>query len=225
MTDFEAVEPEKRKYGSSYTWAEVWTAVLTRPSVATFEEILTDKTAGTRRGFNWIFVSAALSALLSMLITSVQLGAAYMAVSLTFVCVTLLSGPLSVLFYAIWIGFTQFTARLLGGRKGAYGELVYAMASFIAPLSFLNIALFLILSASTLSLNLMNLIVSIFTFVLQVMAIRVVHQFGVGRAVVALVLPMIVLVVLFVVCFLTLLPSVITTEYPEILLTLTAEAR
>jgi hypothetical protein len=40
-----------------YTWAEIWTAVLTRPSVSTFQEILRDPAASRRRAYTWMLVT------------------------------------------------------------------------------------------------------------------------------------------------------------------------
>jgi hypothetical protein len=56
-----SVEKVKEKYpkwedtSEFYTWQQVWVMVITRPSTATFEEILRDPQANADRGYRWVF--------------------------------------------------------------------------------------------------------------------------------------------------------------------------
>ena len=51
------LSPSQPQVTPKYSWAEIWTAVLTRPSVQTFQEILRDPAVSRRRAYTWMIVA------------------------------------------------------------------------------------------------------------------------------------------------------------------------
>jgi hypothetical protein len=51
------LSPSQPQAAPRYSWAEIWTAVLTRPSVQTFQEILRDPAVSRRRAYTWMIVT------------------------------------------------------------------------------------------------------------------------------------------------------------------------
>jgi hypothetical protein len=112
-----------------YSWAEVWTAVLTRPSVQTFQEILRDPAVSRARAYIWmsvtwivaiIFISVLTSRDMSqimatmpsdMRITPEEMQSAFLMSMLCMLPFVLLIG-LATFRVMVWL--VQFVARQLG---------------------------------------------------------------------------------------------------------------
>jgi len=208
---------------SSPSWSEVWISALTRPSVATFEGFVQDPNATDRRAYTWVFVSAligfAISALLGIVFgtgtaegpeaTGVMVGS-----SLTcLICGAPISALLSVLGLVIIGGITQLIAGALGGT-GTYSELVHAFAAYMAPLTLITSVL-----GAIPYINFLTIPLGIYGIVLNVIAVRAVHQFGWGKAIASSVLILVgilVLVACVVIGILLLLGPVIGNVFSNI---------
>jgi hypothetical protein len=215
--DFED-DKYKNVPGREYTWQEVWTMALTRPGVATFEEILRDPQANKERAYKWVFWTGTIGVLVNLIIGVIQVSSIYSqrgyrfdvgAVLPTFGCSLLLGGALVLLFFVIGNVITQFIARMLGG-VGGYGEYLYAAAAFSAPLMMVNVAINAFTTDTT-SLGLMGLVslaLGIYQLVLMAMAIKAVNQFGWFKTVLTILMP---LIIVFVVVFLFVAPAMMST--------------
>lgn len=175
----ESTTPEKpkRKPHPTYSWFFVWVSVLTRPSVKTFRSILQDRYAGTPRALVWLFGTRFLMAWLPTVVFALLLGALGI----------ILVGALQAMGFAVVFTLTfllqsiilQWLARRLGGR-GSYGQFIYAMAAFSAPLVVVSSLLrFAPLSAA---LFLSLLFIFFYQIVLTSLALRAVNGFGWVRA-------------------------------------------
>lgn len=178
------------------SWLDMWGYALTSPSVKTYEEILADPKA-QKTPYLWI----ALATIIAYLITigaQALFGAAIVPSSTVYslICgvpIAVISGLLG--FY-IAFGFQHLLARLLGGT-GTWQEYGFAVAAFYIPLIILSpLVGFLISVLSSGGIVAMVLgyipsaILSIYSIILNINAMRAAHKFGTGKALLAvLVIP------------------------------------
>ncbi len=168
------------------SWIDVWKSALTRPVVATFEAIARNPNATSNRAYRWIFVAYVIGAVVQvvavqLLVRTVPTGGLPSGAILgaTSVCVAIFIPFLAVLGFAIGAAITNWLARRLGGT-GTYSQLIYAYAAYGAPLALITF----VLGAVPISfLNSLNLGLGIYGAVLQVVALKAVHQIGWGRAI------------------------------------------
>lgn len=171
----------------SLTWSEIWIKAVTEPSEETYREIISDPGASNRKANTWVFLAAMgawiLSALLgyflgtSLLGTQMDSGPTILVGSL--ICAGPMAGVFAILSLGISSGIRQAVARLLGG-EGQRRELAFAMAAYIAPLVLLSS----LLSALPV-IKYLSYLISLYTLVLNVVAIKAVNRFEWGKAVLA----------------------------------------
>ncbi len=126
--DFDINYTPDPKPSSPLTWQEIWTFVITRPDVKTFETILNAPDAKAERAFRWMFIMG----MLGSFINGMQLlRAGLMDLSGLFFML-LMGGPAVLLVFAILVAAYQFVAKQLGG-KGKYSEFAYAYGAILAP--------------------------------------------------------------------------------------------
>jgi hypothetical protein len=191
-TDF--IEPEYE----SLSWWQSWLYAVTKPSEGTYDKIANDPQASTIRASLWIFFSALVGMFISvplglvfnpLLITQLQelvgeLGSAMTAALGLMLCLVPFSAALTVVGMMISTGLIQLTARLLGGQgtfEGTFNCLA-AIAAPITPLSW-------ILSAIPVVGGCLALPLSLYTLVLNVMAVKASNRFGWGAAIGAVIIP------------------------------------
>jgi hypothetical protein len=183
----------------SYTWSEAWIKALTQPTVRTFEAIANDPKATANRAYIWVAVSSLIAYVISMAL-QLMLGTSntllsqpgregvagalgFAGVGLgTLVCCAPFVAAFAVLGLAISAGITQLIASALGGT-GTYSKLAYAIASYYAPITLITG-----LIGSIPFINCLAYPVGIYAIVLNVIAVKAVHQFGWGKAVASSVL-------------------------------------
>ncbi|GHO81266.1 hypothetical protein KSD_90370 [Ktedonobacter sp. SOSP1-85] len=117
----------------------------------------------------------------------VQLGVLMLASTIGIVIIT----PLSFLFSA---GVIYLFARLLRG-KGAYLEQLYTMTLFGVPMVILSYLLLLLPATS----SWLPYLPHVYSLVLMILALRAVHNFLTGRAIITLLLPVVALLLLIVI--------------------------
>ncbi|GHO59438.1 YIP1 family protein [Ktedonobacter robiniae] len=117
----------------------------------------------------------------------VQLGVLMLASTIGIVIIT----PLSFLFSA---GVIYLFARLLRG-KGAYLEQLYTMTLFGVPMVILSYLLLLLPATS----SWLSYLPHVYTLVLMILALRAVHNFLTGRAIITMLLPVGALLLLIVI--------------------------
>ena len=194
---------------ASPSWIRVWLSALTRPTVETFQNLVSDPKATSQRAYRWVFASTFLGYILLSIIVAL-IG---MEVASTFgfagiagtvagtslligVVYGLIGGAVAVLATALLAGISHLVARALGGA-GTYAKLVYAFAAFLAPLTLVSLVIAPLPYVTYLQYALM-----VYEIVLLVIAVKAVNQVTWGRAIVsALTLPAAVLVVAVVVIF------------------------
>jgi len=126
-------------------------------------------------------------------------------------------GIIAVLFFAIFVGITNLIARALGGT-GTYSQLAYTVAAYSAPLSIISI----VLSAIPV-VGCLNIVLGIYSLVLNVIAVKATHQFGWGQAIISSVVLWVlvfVLVAVIVIVVLALLGPAIGNIFSNIVVNL-----
>jgi hypothetical protein len=189
-------------------WHEVWLRALTKPSVATFEEIVADPHASTSRAYKWVFLMSLVSQAITLLggwltgrslYDSLDAWEGANATLWTIICSPVSAG-IAVLAFMISAGILQWVAGLLGG-SGRFDHLVIAIAAYQAPLAAVS-ALLSVIMAWLPPAACLGAPLSIYLAVLHVMAIKAVNRFSWERAVTAVLAPLAVL--FLVVCVVTL---------------------
>jgi hypothetical protein len=183
-------------------WHEVWIRAVTKPSLATFEEILQNPLASTSRAYTWIFVTSLISQLIIFaggwltgrsLYDSLDAWQGANTTIWSLICSPVSAG-VAVLGFMISVGILQWIAGLLGG-SGRYDNLVVATAAYQAPLAAVSAVLGLLGSWVPFAVCL-GVPLGIYILVLQVMAVKAVNGFSWERAVATLLIPMGVLILI-----------------------------
>jgi uncharacterized membrane protein len=193
----------------TFSWFNAWRAALTRPSVATYADLLLDPRLSLRRAAAWLFTASLLAYLVDIVLQATlfpstlvdvireasQTGPqAYQATPTVLLIASLACTPfMAAMFLAAYLlGFAllHFIASALGSR-GSYTELVYAHAAYLAPLTLLTALLGTIPVVNCLTLPL-----ALYSFGLQLMALKAATRMTWGRviAVLAVVAVLVVLV-------------------------------
>ncbi len=192
---------------------QIWTKVLTSPSVRTFEILVSDPQAGVKRAFTWLFNAAFLPIAIIVLL-SVS-GRALQSLSqdpvrvLGMLIGTVLGAAIEGALYAvalfIWMGIAHGVARLLGGQ-GTYGRLVYAYATFMAPFGFAILTISLLVGQATTPTSplitiggLVLMVIVGAVLVWSAAATKAVHKLAWGRIVLAVICPYVMIGVLSVI--------------------------
>jgi hypothetical protein len=183
----------------SFPWYQVWWRAISRPNVESYQELLQDPNAGIGKAYLWVVIGGLISFLVAAIFQA-AFGGVYSKFFEQFgiegfrtgnFFVTLLCGlPVSIIavliVFTINTGILHLIALMLGGR-GAFGDLLYAYASFGVPLGLVTS-----LVASIPFVNCLSVFLGIYGFVLGIIAINAVHKFGWGKAVLtAIIIPLI----------------------------------
>lgn len=177
-------EKQKRRPGRSLQWSEVFQMALTQPNGDAYEEILSDPQVSTNRAYVWIIACATVAAVIQLagqlfwgnsLLTrsSSDFSPLCSIVCLPFV------GALSLIVFLIGTGIQHLAARVLGGQ-GSFDDLVYANAAWTAPMSILSAVISLVPC-----INCFGSLLYLYGLVLSVIAVKTVHRFEMGRAILA----------------------------------------
>lgn len=153
-----------------WSWPLIWSIALTRPTVATYHELLRQP-APLTAAYSWLLVAAAASGLLPAIVAGGGQSGDYSL---------LLAVPLySLLAFGSWIifaGCTQWLAQRCGGQ-GTYQELLYTFATFSAPLSIITALLSLLPWSGLATFCLYG-----YWFFLYMLAVQAVQRFTWRRA-------------------------------------------
>jgi hypothetical protein len=190
--------------GQALSWREVWIQALTQPSVATYQGLIQDPQASPKRAYSWM----ALSALIGFFISSISTllwGALGLGEETVGGVGGLLCGlPVAVVFavlgVAVMAGLSNLIARLFGG-EGAYNALLYAFASYLAPLSLISGVLGVVPVIGVF----LALLPGLYGLVLNVIAVKAVHKFAWWKAVVSSVVILLGIVIIVAVVVIALL--------------------
>jgi len=202
MAEISGSTPEK-----SYTFFEAMIKAITSPSQATYRSLAQNPKASAGTGFLWLGGAAAVSSLISILLVQIfkfnplldffnQYDGGYWAMQMrsnvfttiiSLICAVPIGAIVAVVVFAIVVGLLHLVASLLGG-SGNYGQLVYMLALISVPTTFISAIL-----APIPYIGCLTFLLSIYVLVLEVLAIDAVYQFGIAKAALTLLVPVILL--------------------------------
>lgn len=203
-------QPPREPKPPLYTWSEVWTDVITKPSVKTFTAILSDPAATPRRGLTWLYLSMCFSIfviILSSLNTSLNdpalreqvLGVLpsdmpseefFSTFLLSMLCTVPFTGLLSIGFFMGLAYAIHFIANQFGPREQTqtkFPQLIYVLSAAIAPLNILSLILVIFRLGDVLG---MVLTLVSFAFQMTLMLFGVIAVYGLRAKQAALALGM-----------------------------------
>lgn len=186
---------------------QVMLKAYTGPSSANFHSLARNPGASAGTAYLWIAIAAVISSVISTLMFQIfpayqfqdlidqfggDLGRTFelvprsdgLSIITSLVCGVPLAAIFGIIGFAIISGLLHLIATLLGG-KGDYGRLAYLLAAVSVPFS-----LFSSLIAPIPYLGCLTFLLSLYIIVLEVLAIDGVHQFGVGKAIITLLIPL-----------------------------------
>jgi hypothetical protein len=209
------------------SFSDIWIKALTQPSAATYEDFVARPGVSLGRAFSWVFVCSFLGSIVTFLgfiltgrfsnfpfSQSPQFAQAARLPFYLFVCGVPFSAVMSIVGLVIVSGISQIVARMLGGT-GTFTQLAYAVAAYAAPLSLVTSLLSVIPLIACL-----NVLLGIYGLVLNVIAVKAVHRFDYGRAVIssaALLILLLVIVACFMIVVLSLLGPAVGTVFSNII--------
>lgn len=123
------------------SWATIWATALTRPTVATFADLLAQARNSGQVAYGWLLTSSLLSA--AILAVAAQLRQLDQPADPSLFLATLLYTGLVVGSWGLFTHCTHWLAQRLHGR-GRYADLLYLFAAFSAPLSIVSTLLSLL---------------------------------------------------------------------------------
>jgi hypothetical protein len=189
------------------SFPQTWMNALTKPSEHTFAGIASSPNASATTAFIWIFIASLVQFFVSFLVGNAgqaqllrQFGAGQDLPNVglgsrlgTIVCGAPIAAVIAVIFFAIFLGIMQLIARAFGGH-GTFDQLAYAIASIVVPMNLIGVVLTLLAAIPFVGLcfTAISLILGIYALVLEVMAVKGVHQITwLGAIVSAVALPLV----------------------------------
>jgi len=189
---------------------------LTGPNTANFRALAQNPKANAGQGFLWIAIGSAISSLISGVLftlfpnnpflqsgplvdlmneygfnvpTTIPSGPNIFSLATTLVC-GIPAGVVGALIgTAILAGLIHLMAGLLGGR-GDFGKIVFMLALIQVPFGFIGSIL-----TPIPYLGCLSALIGLYALVLEVLAIDGVYKFGVAKAVLTLLIPVVVICV------------------------------
>ncbi len=182
---------------------QVWREALLRPSAATFDTLLDDPQVSITRALLWIAAATGLSTALQ-----VSLGALFQAVlgtdssfytlfnflfddvsegqtlGLGLLCAVPVGMLLAVMVVLVGGAILHGISRLFGG-DGTLEDLIYLMAAYTAPISLVNGVL-----SPLPYIGLLSFFTTLYSFGLQVLAVKTVHHLGWPQAIFTVAVPL-----------------------------------
>lgn len=187
---------------AKYRWSDIWTAVLTRPRLETFHEILSDPRADGRRAYLWIFLTLMLSAFVTFsvifndpaLIEALALTTPeFEDISSNFLMMTLIfavpmTGGFGVVVFAGFVYAVQSVANYLLNNRGIsvpnrMGQLAFVLAASLAPINLISSLLMI------LPVPFIGFVLTVYQVYLLMLGVRAVYDFESRDATISILLP------------------------------------
>ncbi len=197
MNEFSNVPVYDSMPPSPEPFYQVWIKAITKPNEQTFAEIANSPDASPNKAYLWIFVTSLVSYFLVMVMTlafSSQYRGDMTSALIGVLCGVPILALIITLFFAVDVAIVQWVATLFKGT-GTFSQLVYAMASFSAPLGLVSgvIASLGTIPYVGICFSVLSFGLAFYIIALNLMAIKGVNKFGWGEAVGSLFLPGIVI--------------------------------
>ncbi len=183
---------------------QVWVDALTKPSELTFAEMAASPNAKAMTAYLWVFITLLIELFFVSLLRGTLVretlrsqglggglpGGGLGIILITAVCGAPILAVIGTILFAIGVAVVQWIARMFGGR-GTFDQLAYALAAIGAPYA-LVATVFILLGAIPFvgfCFNIILWLAGIYIFVLEIMAVKGVNQFGWGAAIGSLLIP------------------------------------
>lgn len=191
-------------------WGATWMDAVTKPSEQTYAMMAEHPDARSNgRAFTWVFLGGTISALISGVFQAILQvagfapttpglndifgGNAGRGVAFTFgiaICSSPIAGAITTLFFAIFVGITQWVAKLFKGT-GTFSQLAYTIAAISVPFSLVSSVLtpFSGIQYVGICTGILSLLLGLYALFLEVTAVKAVNKFGWGPALGSVLLP------------------------------------
>lgn len=188
---------------------QIWYLALARPSEEAYQTIYREPSASISKSLLWVAVGSLIAGTLAFLAQSgawaralsqlgdqSQFGDLALGSAVALLCLVPFIVVFAIVGLLIYTGILHFIAGALGG-DGRFEDLLYMLATIAAPMSVVNGALGVIpVIGGCLALPL-----AAYNFYLNGLAIKAVHRFSWGRAIVTLLIPVLVVFLLVIIIF------------------------
>lgn len=201
---------------------DTWKAAFTQPNEGTFARIVAQPGASASKAFLWVFVASLITSFASFIAQvagygrqmetlrqflppefarELPVGAETSFGIGTIICGAPIGAIFAVLFFAIGVALVQWAAKLFGGT-GTFDKLAYAFSAINVPYAVIAAVLTLIgiIPFVGILTGLIAIALSVYTIVLGVLAVKAVHGLDTGKAVGALLLPLVAIFLLVCCC-------------------------
>jgi hypothetical protein len=193
----------------SLSWLDIWGYAISKPSVATFRELLQDPKS-VRSPYLWVGMASLLAYLISVGLQALFGAPSFSALSsqyanqfgpmgsligtasiMSLICCAPFIALLGVLGFIISTGIYHLLARLFGG-SGTFREVTFAVSTFYVPLTVISAVLAVLPVVGTF----LAIPVSIYMLVLFGISINAVHNLGAGKATAVILIPAAIVIVI-----------------------------
>ncbi len=198
--------------GGSKSFFQVWIDALTKPNENTFVEIASSPNAKATTAYIWVFVTSLIELFFSFLVNGALVRRAFeqggyggslpgggVGIALIgAVCGGPIVAVIVTIFFAIGAALIQWIAKMFGG-KGTNDQLAYNFGAIAAPFYLIS-TVFVLLGAIPyvgFCFRIVLGLAGLYVFVLEIMAVKGVNQFGWGEAIGSVLIPV---VAIFLVC-------------------------
>lgn len=217
-------------------WFSTWVNAVSKPSEQNYALMAEHPDAqNNSRAFTWIFLAGTFAAIISGILSAIlefagfatqipglsdlvgsapRSALASLGIAL---CTSPISGALSALFFAIFVGIIQWVAKMFKGI-GTFSQLAYVMAAISVPLSLVTSLLtpFSVIRVIGYCFSGLTLLIGLYSIYLQLLAVKAVNKFGWGEAAGTYFLPLI-LIACICFCIAFGLASLFGVAYSELL--------
>lgn len=197
-------------------WFSIWLNAVTKPSEQAYAALAESTDAQTNnRAFTWVFLAGTASAIISGILQALLSLAGFapqipglsdltgnaprsaigtLGISL---CASPVAGAFAVLFFAIFIGITQWVAKMFKGT-GNFSQLAYVTAAISVPFTLVSSLLTPLSALGVVGYCFggVSLLLGLYGMYLQLLAVKSVNRFGWGEAAGAYFLPLLLIVCL-----------------------------
>ncbi len=179
---------------TSSGWRDVWVEALTNPSIQGMQDVLWDANTRLTRTVRWVFLGTWASAIIQLLIGMVQeslsvqrrpsftellLRFIFSQRILSFALDLVLGGVVAAVLFLIAVEITQLVVKALGGT-GRFSKLAFAIAAYAIPLTLIASVLIFVPDYW-----IVLLLISVYGFILNVLAVKTVHSVDWSKAIIA----------------------------------------